>query len=521
MANPVLTALISLRLLPAFVVFAFSAGCVSAPVPPEDDTNRAYSTLWGRNGELWLEAGRLPDFSFAGYRNGERAIPDHPVTADVTAFGARGDDEDDDTPAFQRAIEATEHGAILVPPGRYIISDVLRITRPGVVLRGSGEGESTLYFPKPLNEIEPNWGATTTNRRTSNYSWSGGFVRLQGDFRSRTLAQITEPALRGDRIVTVSDAAGLRVGQTVEIRATDTAANTLARHLYSDDAGDISNMGGKTFLSLVTRIAGIEGRQLRLERGLRADLRPEWRPVVRAFEPTVQDSGVEDLAFEFPAIPYRGHFTELGNNPVAFVNVAHCWARRLRFTNPDSGPMVGGVFNTVADVVYESRREPDGRGNQGHHGIYLGSIGDHLFTRFDIRMRFVHDISLSRCSGVVVSQGSGVDLCFDHHKRAPYANLFTSIDLGGGTRPWASGGGAGLGKHAGAHTTFWNLRANGPLPLPPQNYGPPTMNLVGVNLATPDMTEPAGIWREAAALQDLRPRDLHQAQLDHRLEAAR
>jgi hypothetical protein len=499
------------------------SGCASAPLPVETASvsPSVYSELWGREGELWLQAGRLPDFSYAGYRSGERPIPDYPETANVHAFGARGDDDVDDTEAFRAALKATDAGAIIVPPGRYIISGILRLTRPGVVLRGAGSERTTLVFTVPLETLEPNRGATTSGRSTSNYSWSGGLVRLQGDFGSKTLTSIKAPASRGDRVIIVEKPQALAVGQYVEVRVSDTADNSLAKHLYSDDAGDIAKLNGRTATSLVTRIAEIDGDRVMLERRLRFDVRAEWQPTVRAFNPTVSDSGVEDLAFVFPATPYGGHFTEQGFNPVAFVNVAHCWVRRVKFVNPDSGPMVGGVFNTVSDAVFESQRPPDGQGHQGHHGIYLQRIGDHLFTRFDIRMRFVHDISVSGCAGVVVSQGAGVDLCFDNHKRAPYETLYTDIDVGKGARPWRSGGGDALGKHAGARTTFWNVRGAGPLPEPAIPYGPWSINLIGVDLGRPGIVDPTGRWREFSAGETMFPVNLHASQLQRRLRDAR
>ena len=183
--------------------------------------------------------------------------------------------------------------------------------------------------------------------------------------------------------------------------------------------------------------------------------------------------------------------------------------------------MVSGAFNTISDVVYESTRPPDEGGHRGHHGIYMGGMGDHLFTRFDIRMKFVHDISVSGTAGVVVSQGKGLDLCFDHHKRAPYETLFTDIDLGLGTRPWKSGGGSGLGKNAGARVTFWNLRAAGPLPEPPTAFAPWSVNLVGVDLGRPAVMTPAGVWREIEPGTEVQPGNLHVAQLERRKRGTR
>ncbi|CAM2856500.1 glycosyl hydrolase family 28-related protein [Rariglobus hedericola] len=507
---------------PLLLSLTLLSGCQAAPkVPETPEPAYKFSKLWGSHGDVWIQGGRLPDFSYAGYRNGETPIPDYPVVATVTDFGAKGDDDVDDTAAFQAALAKSGPGAVLVPPGRYIISGLLRINKPGVVLRGSGTERTTLFFPKPLDDLEPNTGATTGGRPTSNYSWSGGFVRLQGDFKSAPLTPITSPAVRGERIIVVEKPAALKVGQSIEVRVTDTPENTLASYLYSDDAGDMSQLKGTTFTSIITKITRIDGDRVELQRALRFDLRPEWKPEVRAFEPTVRDSGVEDLAFEFPNVPYEGHFTEKGFNPVAFGNVADCWARRLKFINPDSGPMVGGVFNTVSDVVFESQRAPDSGGNQGHHGIYLQNIGDHLFTRFDFRMKFVHDITSSKCAGAVISEGKGVDLCFDFHKRAPYDILITQVDLGRGTRPWKSGGGAALGKHGGARITFWNLQAAGTLPEPTKEYGPWSMNFVAVDLGRPSRLDALGLWREAIPKDVLYPQNLHDAQLARRVEDAK
>ena len=57
----------------------------------------------------------------------------------VRDFGARGDGTDDDTAAFQRALDFTHReggGTAYAPPGRYLFRDVLNVPE-GVTLRGS------------------------------------------------------------------------------------------------------------------------------------------------------------------------------------------------------------------------------------------------------------------------------------------------------------------------------------------------------------------------------------------------
>lgn len=489
-------------------------GAQSATVP---EARAATSPLWGERGEYWTPQSRLPDFSFAGYQRVEKPLPTFPPGVSVKDFGARGDGQTDDTAAFQRALTEVRSGAIEVPPGRYRLTGLLEITRPNLVLRGAGPDRTVLFFPQPLNDIRPDWGATTTGQKTSNYSWSGGFVTLRGSFQSRELTAITTPARRGDQKFSVASTTGLAVGQEIEIYQTDTPDNTLAVHLYDGDSGPVENLKGSAHTSLISRIRAIRDNLVFVDRPLRWNLRTEWRPRLRAFEPTVTNSGVENLTFEFPVTPYRGHFTELGFNPLALYGVAHCWVRNVRVVNADSGPFVSGAFNTVEGLVLETARAPDGQNCTGHHGVSLGGT-DNLLTNFDLRVRFIHDLTVSSfCSGNVVAAGRGLDLSLDHHRYAPHENLFTDLDAGAGTRLWHCGGGAGLGKHCGARGTFWNIRAARPLSYPPPGFGPSSINLVGLTTTQPSGAEPAGKWFEAIPPEQLIPRNLYEAQLHRRL----
>jgi len=475
-----------------------------------------YSALWGRAGERWSATGRLPDFSFAGYRCGEEPLPTVPQVANVKAFGAKGDGRTDDSQAFLDAIAAGKRGAIYVPPGRYRITKILEIKRSGVVLRGAGADKTVLFFPTPLNDIRPNWGATTSGRRTSNYSWSGGFVWFKGSFRSKPIAAVTGEAKRGGKSVTVSSTAGVKVGQWIEISVRDDESRSLVAYLYSGDPGNTSKIRPASHrTSMACRVTAVTPGRIAFDRPLRFDIRLAWRPEVRRFDPDVTESGVEDICFAFPKRKYKGHFTELGYNAVAFSGVAHCWARRLRIVNADSGIMAGGTFCTIRGVTFALDGGQPGGGNVfGHHGVSLRN--DNLFTEFDFKVRFIHDITVSRSAGNVCSNGRGVDLCFDHHKRAPHENLFTNIDLGAGTRMWRCGGGRDLGRHCGARETFWNIRAARGQ-RHPGGFGPASMNLVAVQTDQPAEMNPNGKWFEPIAPGAIRPQNLHEAQRARRL----
>ncbi|MEM7396570.1 MAG: glycosyl hydrolase family 28-related protein, partial [Verrucomicrobiota bacterium] len=288
--------------LQAILLYALlPSGFVSAQVT---------SDLWGKDGERWSTESRLPDFSFAGYRCGEAALPTGKATTDVLRFGARGDGKTDCTEALRRAIAATDRGVIQIPAGRYVLRDMIRITKPGIVLRGAGPGRTVIFCPRNLEDVRPNMGRTTSGRRTSRYSWSGGFFQVQGNIRRDHVANMTHHVRRGSTEVKIdAPRKPLRPGQFVTIEITDDAERTLLDQMYAGEAGDTSRAPKPGVVHLANRVVSLRKNHLTLERPLRLDLRTSWSPVVKTWEPTVTEVGIEDLTIEFPVKPYRGHFT--------------------------------------------------------------------------------------------------------------------------------------------------------------------------------------------------------------------
>ena len=341
-----------------------------------------HSRLWGRSGELWSPPSRLPDFSYAGYRRGEKEIPRRAVDVSVKDFGARGDGRTDDTAAFQKAIAESAGKVIFVPRGNYRITDFLTIAASGTVLRGAGPTRSVFVFPKPLDSVKPNWGATTSGKRTSNYSWSGGYVRIVGQSSDRKLADVSSPAKRGDQSLAVSDPSKFQAGEDYELRMSDAGNRSLTKHLYAGDAGPISNLKNIREC-LVFRVSRLDAaaKRIHFDRPLRTDVRAEWRPHLVAAKCSVEECGIEELGFAFPKTPYQGHFTELGFNAVDLRDVRHCWVRNIRIHNADSGVFVRGVNNTLTGLHITSARTIEkSRKATGHHGVTLGGQ-DNLLTR--------------------------------------------------------------------------------------------------------------------------------------------
>lgn len=478
------------------------------------------SALWGEDGERWTPEGRLPDFSFAGYRRGEEPFRIPAERISVSDYGAKGDGRTDDTAAFKKALAAGAGKLILLPPGRFVLGDVLEIRRSGTVLRGAGSDRTVLLFTKPLEELRPNPARTDGKQPTSGWSWGGGLVMIGGKEggTARPVAVIRDER-RGSRCLALGQHTFSR-GDEVVLTVSDDADHSLLKHLYRDQTGDISGLKNWRCRQ-VFRVVGATGDVVVLDRGLRFDVRRAWKPTLAAFAPDITDSALEGVAFEFPATPYRGHFKEVGFNPVVIgSSAAHCWLRDLRIWNADSGPYVNGTFCTLADIRLGA--DPARRSTQGltgHHGITLQGM-DCLCTGFDIETQFIHDLTVQSAHGCVFESGRALNLCMDHHRWAPYENLFTDIDAGDGARLFQSSGGGERGHHTAAGETFWNLRTRQPAPSP-KSLGNHAINVVGVGLRDAADKMPAGLWCEPIAPGDLRPQNLYRAMLRKRLEAGR
>jgi len=509
-----------LRIIVPLLLVAPLGGCQANPAAPPPGAQ--VSELWGQAGERWSPQSRLPDFSFAGYHFGNDPIPAISVTANVRDFGARGDGVSDDTEVFLKAIASLSRGALLIPAGRYRITQVLKIAKGHVVLRGEGPDRTTLVFPKPLREMigeSPTWAGGVQTK--GNWSWGGGVLWCEGRDVGEKIADVTVGARRGDTVLAVSNASQIAAGSMIRLVMHEPADGSLGRHLHADaapaGAGMVKAYGGK-LVDWASRVVSVQGTRVTLERPLRLDVRPEWRPELFSSSPTVEEIGLENFSIEFPGTPYEGHFTEKGFNGIFFDGVQHSWVRHVTIVDADNGIVFHpgtpaydiSRWITISGLrlAVQARSKPI----NGHHGIALEGPHDCLITDFSIDTQFVHDLTVdSVCCGNVFSRGRGRNLCFDHHTYAPYENLFTDIDAGVGDRLWKSGGPADGGPGSAARETLWNIRAA----TPPAALAPhPQLNIVGMTAWATRKTDQT--WIEAIPPAELWPQDLHRAQLARR-----
>ncbi len=475
-----------------------------------------FSELWGRSGERWTSRSRLPDFSFAGYRAGERSIPSVKQSLNVRDFGARGDGKTDDTHAFKEAIARCRTGAIFIPPGRYVISDIISIDKSAVVLRGAGQGATTLYFARSLEDI---LGA-------GKVPYWGGLIGVSGENRGQQLTAVTSEAMRGQTTLQVASARGLCAGQWVRLRMTNPADNSLGSHLYADK-GALNDERRRWYAGRIVdwavRIRSVQDNTVTLERPLRLDVRRQWRPELWSHGPTVEEVGIEDLTIKFPPVAYRGHYNEAGYFAIQFFGAFNSWVRNLTIVDADIGVVIGaGGYNTVANVTLKAKARTDATANHetGHYGFGIGGISqDNLVAHCTLQTTFVHNLSVGAfANGNVFSAIATRTGRLDHHGGAPYENLFTDIvitehagDL------FLCGGNRADEPNAGARTTFWNVRcASNSFPRKFNTARFPQINIVGIDAWQTQKTA-TDDWVESWPGKTTEPLNLYEAQLRRRL----
>ncbi len=484
-----------------FALFALFVGSVAVasaapdriPVGILDDpqTQRAYP---------------LPDYSYAGYGFGLRQPPVmRGAVVDVVDHGVVPDDEKDDSPAMLKALAAANavEGPVIVqlPPGRLILSEVIKIERSNLVVRGSGKGAggTELFFPRPLKmidrghsldelrayllkydkrQIEPDRNIDTL---FSEYSWSGGFIWVQRPgTRPAPYLEKDDPApeknrlaegssgVYGQKTLRVRSAAKLKAGEVVQIRwfSGQGRQNPLIREIYGETDLAIGehhwSFRKRALVIQTTVIESIDGDTLTLGDPLLHDV-SESIPADVASWDHLSEVGIEDLALVFPNAPAFGHHLEQGYNGIYLTSVFNGWVRDVRIENADSGILTYNSANlTLSGIDSEGERG-------GHYSVHMGNVHNVLVSDLQVRNPVIHSLSMNTQSTRTVFLRAEVfkQPALDQHAGANHQNLFDNVTLRVRARrdergPWYpvwDGSGAPYWQPGhGRYNTTWNLR---------------------------------------------------------------
>ncbi len=453
-----------------------------------------------------MEQHRLPDFSYAGYNHGVGAPPILTGTViDVTDYGVIPGDDIDDSKALLEALNAAHEtpGPVVVslPKGRIIVSEILKIRRSNIVLRGMGSSKdgSVLHFPRPLQMVDQSDYLDELRKYLkkydkrqrekdhnidtlfSEYSWSGGFIWVQKDgTRAASYLEEYDPkitvlsgALRGTagtRIVTVDNTKNLNVGDAVELQWFNRKGETgpLIGEMYGETDLKVGShhwtFKDRPLVRQKTKIMAINGNTVTISDPLLHTISAQI-PAQFAKWDHIETVGIEDLRITFPESPAFGHHLERGYNGIYFTSVFNGWIRDVTFHNSDTGILSYNSANvTISNIETTGKRK-------AHYSVHAGNVHNVLVTNLTVNNPTVHALSLNTQSTKCVFQNAIVNKTpvLDQHAGANHQNLFDNItvrvdakrDENGPYFPIWDGSGAGYWQPGhGRFNTTWNLKVN-------------------------------------------------------------
>lgn len=445
----------------------------------------------------------LPDFSYAGYHNGEQQIPEGDgKIINAVDFGVIVNDGLDDTIALKKAINEAnnEQGKVILqlPPGRIILSDILYIERSDFILKGNGTGKNgtEIYFPRPLmyakdpeslNELREYLlkfdkrqieKENNINLPFSQYAWSGGFIwtRVKNVRVKSYLEKYEKPynvlakislGKRGALRFNVSEAKNLNVGDVVELQLFNKNGENgeIIDDLYKNKDLKVGshhwNFPDLPLVKQQVEIISISGNAVTINSPLTLDIKPNYQAQLVEWK-HLSEVGIQDIRLTFPKYPRVAHHVEPGFNAIYLTRVYNSWVKNIVIENADSGILTEEIANVLIKDI-------DVKGaNVAHYTVAMSGTYNVMGENIKVYNHAVHPLSFNTLStkSVYLNCEVFLDPILDQHSGVNHQNLFDNITAhidpkGENSYPLFGGGGAGYWKPShGAFSTFWNIKVN-------------------------------------------------------------
>jgi hypothetical protein len=406
----------------------------------------------------------LHDFSYAGYRRSEVALPSTwpGVVVDVTAHGASPDGTTDSAPAFAAAIAAARTaggGVVLVPDGEYLLASNLTIDGSGILLRGASRAGTQLRF-------------------TATGTAGAAAITFAGAPPSGNPVALVADAMPRSHVVEVADGSGLAAGDDVLIDIEITQA-FIDEHGMTGlwDTGSNSALGArKVFLR--REIVAVNGGAITLDVPVRYPLRVRDGAALRPDTGALRECGIESMSISTAVDPAaaaanpRAHAIELSRVQDCFVRDVASYASTL-------GPVAGAHLQSGGVYVVQSKRvtvadssmahaQNHGSGGAGY-GFEASASNEVLFR--DVRVEDVRHGLIQNwdfgASGLVWLRCDSVDNTMDgvvriagrseYHHRLAVASLFDSTRDTAGFNAFNRGAESSNAGITASQNVFWNV----------------------------------------------------------------
>ncbi len=415
----------------------------------------------------------LQDYSYAGYHNGELALPEG--SSNIIQVEASTDGSSDASGAIQAALDqaaAQGGGVVYLPAGLYRIDNPISIEGSNIVLRGAGSEQTQLWFRD---------GGGTTEEQKVNLLVTGASW-LQEEARADWA--ITEEGEIFDTSVELANAEDIQAGDDISIAWNITEAFK-AEH-NSEDYWYHAELGSrKTFFRRT--VTQVDGNQVYFKVPLRYPVKLHDNPVVLKASGYASENGIEALSFTNAMGVEKAWASFDQATAIVLRFCKDCWIRDVKsFARQGAshhirshGITIERSFRVTVADSHLAKTEHLGEGGNGY--LFQLSQTNEVLVRDSTGRDGRHNFSVNwdfGSSGNVFQriESSGGLVCSslenqlsnncslgpsDFHHALAIANLFDHaiIDDGlqvGNRQEWSSGAG-----QTGTQNLFWNISGDG------------------------------------------------------------
>jgi hypothetical protein len=374
----------------------------------------------------------LPDFSYAGYHCGEKAIPNGSGLKifNVVDFGAKANDDVSDREAIQAAIDAANKngsGIVFFPKGRFIVNDDSTLEKgiiskgSNIILRGSGSGPggTELYMKEPL--VPKNPAQMWTGRPMITMTAKGG---------DKEIGKVTAPAAIGTTEITLESTGDLQPGDWIALKMLNNDAELVARELAPHKLDStwkyLVEKGIDVYLYF--QVVKIKKNTLQIHAPLPYAIDPTYKWKVLKFA-HAEEVGVEDIAFvgnwKETFVHHKSWIHDSGFNLFLFSRCTNSWMRNCRFTDCS----IGAIVNQSANVTVMNC-EVDGKA--GHEAISSTHSTNVLLANLTDKASQWHSFGSSHgaINTVIWHCTYPATTCFESHASQPRNTLLDNVTGG-------------------------------------------------------------------------------------------
>jgi Pectate lyase superfamily protein len=463
----------------------------------------------------------IQDFSYAGYRNSELALPSGNF-ADVIDVAVDSTGATDVTAAIQSAIDQAEAnpggGIVALPAGLFRLDGPLTIEGSNVVLRGAGSDQTKLWF------VDGGGISEKTALLVTGGNWLD-----EGEDPNWA---ITSDGAIFEDFVEVEDAAGISVGDDISI-AWDITAEFKAEHNSSAYWYHLSEGDRRTFFRRT--VTSVTGNRIHFHVPLRYPVKVRDNPVVLLASNFATGNGIEHLAIS----------TALGGPSASWNSgVDAATAIRMRFCKDcwiqdvASFAASGEQYHLRSHGIYLERSfrvtvadshlaKAEHLGGAGNGYLFQLSRSNEILIRDSTGREGRHNFSINwdfGSSGNVMlrDESTGGLVCgslqdqldgncsegpSDFHHALAIANLFDNFEVNdalqvGNRQDWSTGGG-----QTGTMNVFWHITGTGNVYAYNQGMGYVVGTAPSVSVST-DLTLTS--WPESYVSLDTEPEDFNE-----------